>query len=137
MKSTKAQANPGSLRKYNVSDGVYVGGLLNETPEQYVLFTADTIKVGDKTGNVVEMKSTGIELAPSGALPVKVIGNLIVTGNFQLGGNVLSQVGGVYGGNFVTSGLITANGVGLSTHHHTQAADSHGDTEQPTGAGVG
>lgn len=136
VKAKRGQANPGSFRKYNVSDGVYVGGVLNDTPEQWIRFTDDTIEVGDKTGNVVKLSSAGIELTPSGVLPVKVNGNLIVTGNFQLGGLLKAVDGTGYASNIVTTGEVTAGSIGLKTHHHTQAADSHGDTEQPTGAAV-
>lgn len=130
--SSKGISPPGSRRRYSISDGIYVGGALNETPEQYIVFTDDTIKVVDKTGNVVELKSTGIELTPHGALPVKVNGNLVVTGNLQLGGSVLAQAGGVYGGIIATSGDVTAGGKSLKTHTHSQGPDSRGDTEVNT-----
>jgi hypothetical protein len=136
VKTSKKQGNPGSFRKYNIADGVYVGGILSGAPDQYVRFTEDTVEIHDKTGNVVKLSSTGIDLTPSGVLPVTVNGNLIVIGNLQLGGHVLAQAGGVYGGNIATSGEVTAGTVGLKTHTHTQAADSHGDAEQPTSAPV-
>lgn len=43
--STKAQANPGSYRQYDFSDGMYLGGLLNAAPSQYIQFTASGIAV--------------------------------------------------------------------------------------------
>lgn len=139
VKAKKGQANPGSYRRYNVSDGVYVGGVLNAVPEQWVRFTTDMVEVGDKTGNVVKLSSTGIELTPHGALPVKVNGNLIVTGNFQLGGLLESVDGTLYTGKIWTGGEIvsrvgTGGAVSLSTHVHTQPNDGHGDVEQPTAA---
>src|ERR1700730_14670284 len=51
----KAQANPGSLRKFDLSDGVYVGGILNGTPTQYVESTATGINIVDKNGNQIQM----------------------------------------------------------------------------------
>jgi len=39
IKSTKAQANPGSFRMHDFADGMYLGGLLNGTPTQYIQFT--------------------------------------------------------------------------------------------------
>lgn len=131
------QVNPGSNRRYNIADGVYVGGALNKKPVQYVLLGEENIKIVDKTGNVVEMSSAGIELTPKAALPVKVIGNLIVTGNFQLGGTLQSEPGAVYAGDIVTSGHVVASGVGLATHTHTQPNDGHNDVEQPTNPGTG
>ena len=45
VKSTKAQSNPGSFRMHDFSDGMYLGGLLNSAPSQYVQFTDDGITV--------------------------------------------------------------------------------------------
>ena len=53
--SKRGQANPGSLRKYDLADGVYVGGILGQTPTQYVVFTPTGINIGDKNGNIIEM----------------------------------------------------------------------------------
>lgn len=36
--ATKAQANPGSWRRFDMADGMYFGGFLNGTPEQWVRF---------------------------------------------------------------------------------------------------
>ena len=43
VKSTKAQANPGSYRTHDFSDGLYLGGVLNGVPSQYLRFTAEGI----------------------------------------------------------------------------------------------
>jgi hypothetical protein len=55
VKSSRAQANPGSRRRYNPADGVYIGGLLNAVVSQYLQFaggiTAGT-PVLNATGNV-------------------------------------------------------------------------------------
>ena len=147
---------PGSYRKYSVSDGIYVPGFLNGVPTQYIAFASNKVSwvdangnkivtdatgvtVTDLTGSVIQTSATGIALTPKAGLPVTVNGAMIVTGNLQLGGNVLAQAGGTYGGNLATSGNITAGAgtgdqVGLRTHTHTQPNDSHGDTEQPTAA---
>lgn len=54
---------PGSLRQFNIADGVYAGGCLNVTPTQYVVFTATGIRIVDLNGNMVTMGPTGITLA--------------------------------------------------------------------------
>lgn len=41
----KAQANPGSWRRFNMADGLYIGGVLNGTPVQYVQFSASGINI--------------------------------------------------------------------------------------------
>lgn len=55
VKSTKAAANPGSYRMFDWSDGLYVGGVLNATPEQYIAFLAGITMaspVVNTTGNL-------------------------------------------------------------------------------------
>jgi hypothetical protein len=54
------QANPGSLRKFDLSDAVYVGGLLGGAPQQYVLFSATGVSVVDRNGNTIVMSAAGI-----------------------------------------------------------------------------
>lgn len=62
VKSSRDIANPGSRRKFNLADGIYIGGFLLQAPEQYVAFGEDGIKVADKNGNVVETNSSGITI---------------------------------------------------------------------------
>lgn len=40
IKNTKEAGNPGSLRSYNFADALYLGGLLNGVPTQYVRFSS-------------------------------------------------------------------------------------------------
>jgi hypothetical protein len=139
VKAKKAQANPGSFRQFSIADGVYVGGVLNAAAEQAVIFGDDFIRIVDKTGNVVEMSATGIELTPASGLPVKINGNGVVTGTLQLGGALQAIGGGTYGNAIATTGDVvahsgTGSSVTLSTHRHAQANDSRGDVEQPVAA---
>ena len=62
VKTTKKQANPGSLRRHDLADGMYIGGLLNAVPEQYVRFSADGIDLKDKNGNTLVMNTDGITI---------------------------------------------------------------------------
>ena len=43
--ATSAQANPGSRRRFAVTDGIYLGGMLNGTPVQYIQFLANAISI--------------------------------------------------------------------------------------------
>jgi hypothetical protein len=38
VKNNKAPANPGSRRRFDWADGLYLGGFLNGTPERYIRF---------------------------------------------------------------------------------------------------
>lgn len=72
-------STPGSYRQMNIADGIYVGGVLNKIPERYIAFTADSIKIADQNGNVIEMTPDGIKLTGE----VTVQGNLFVTGDVK------------------------------------------------------
>lgn len=112
---TKTQANPGSLRRYDLADGIYVGGCLNPVPKQYIQFTDTGINIVDTNGNQLQFGPTGIT----------VIGNLIVQNNLQLGGNVQAVDGSTYAGNIHISGTVTADtnvvggGKSLNSHEHS------------------
>jgi hypothetical protein len=43
--SNKDKSNPGSMRTHSMSDGFYIGGMLNAIPEQYVMFADDGITI--------------------------------------------------------------------------------------------
>ena len=105
--STKAQANPGSYRKYNVADGVYIGALAGAAPTCYVLLATAGIKIQDESGNIVQTSSSGISITPVG-------GPMLVNGDIHATGAIIGGFGG-------------ADQVGLQTHVHT-GTDSHGDT---------
>lgn len=54
IKSTKAQGNPGSFRQYDFSDGMYLGGMLNGVPTQYVRFSASGVVIHSPTAIKLE-----------------------------------------------------------------------------------
>lgn len=41
VKNTKAPGNPGSRRRFDWADGLYIGGFLNGTPTRYIRFDSD------------------------------------------------------------------------------------------------
>jgi len=99
VKSTKAQANPGSYRSYDFADGIYVGGLLNGTPVQYVLFADAGITVVSPTAITLQAPTINIE------------GDLNVTeGNVTIAGTMAA------------TGDVTAAGISVQTHTHTSEA---------------
>jgi hypothetical protein len=91
LKSNQGQqSNPGSFRTHDLADGVYHGAMLNPAnPDQYVQFTTTGMKLVDKNGNVIEMKSGSIAIT----------GNLTVTGS-------------------ITAGFGTGDAVTLQGHTH-------------------
>jgi hypothetical protein len=68
VKQAKAQSNPGSFRKYDWADGLYLGGFLNAVPVQYVQFSAAGITVHSPTK--VRIEAPVIELAADTSVTV-------------------------------------------------------------------
>jgi hypothetical protein len=148
VKASKDIANPGSYRRFNLADGMYFGGFLNGTPDQYVRFfdtgdgspgievhdrngndvllNADGIKAVDKQNNTILMTSAGIKITDKN-------GNIfnMKAGTVELTTPLFKVIGAME-----ITGLVTGNtsgsGVGLTTHTHAQPNDSHGDTEAET-----
>lgn len=80
VKATKAPANPGSLRRFDPADGLYLGGVLNGAPTQYVQFIAGAI-------NIVSPGAVTIT-APAVAItgPTTITGAVNVVGVLSVGG---------------------------------------------------
>ena len=68
---------PGSFRRNDLADGVYVGGILNQKPTQYIQFTATGMIWMDQNGNSITSGPTGVVMQAS---TVNVIGVLQVNG---------------------------------------------------------
>ncbi len=65
VKATKAQANPGSSRRFAMADGVYIGGVLNGTPAQYIQFTNTGINVVSPTAVTVNAPAVTVNAQTS------------------------------------------------------------------------
>ena len=108
VKSTKAQANPGSWRQYDWADAMYLGGLLNGTPSQYVQFGS---------GGVTIVSPTAITLqAPSIALVGAVA---------QSGGDVTMAQ------NLTVADVTIGDGTSLHTHIHSGVTAGSDNTGEP------
>lgn len=113
-----------------------------DNPNAVVIYGPDgaIVRTVDKSSMLTVTKEENSWLSPATA-PVTIKGNLVVQGNVQIQGLIEDLNGGTYSGDIKTTGEIYAKvgagQVGLSTHQHSQAADSHGDTEQPTNAPTG
>lgn len=61
VKKSKAPGAPGSLRQYNIADAIYIGGMLNGTPEQYVRFSSGGVEVVSPTKITLRAPSVEID----------------------------------------------------------------------------
>lgn len=83
------QVTPASFRKFDLADGVYVGGVLNAAPTCYVLIKQDgSLKIADGFGNVLVTSSNGFALTGN----VAVQGTITATGNITAGQGGADQV---------------------------------------------
>lgn len=115
VKSAKAPSAPGSNRKNDMSDMVYLMTIIGAAPTQYIQFNSSGLNIVSPTKVTItapEIDSTGV-WNHSGNM--NVTGNLGVTGTGNFGGNV------------------TGNGVGLNTHHHSGVQTGSGNTGGPAG----
>jgi len=108
-KAVRGIANPGSYRRFSFSDGVYLGGVLNGVPNQYVQFNDLGIAIVDKNGNSVVMNADGITIT-------------------DCNGNIIDMSAAA----IATTGLLKNNGKAVgSTHTHSGVTTGSGDTGVP------
>lgn len=68
VKDKKGVAPPGSARKNNISDGIFIGACLSEKPERYVRFADDGIQVTpDKGKTAIWIRPDRIDLGMKNA----------------------------------------------------------------------
>lgn len=99
VKKSKAQGNPGSARQYDFSDGLYLGGVLNGTPLQYIRFTDNGIEIISPQ----QVTITAPNIVLNGALA-------------QSGGDVTMAQ------KLTVMGDVIGAGISLQTHTHTSEA---------------
>jgi hypothetical protein len=62
VKNTQAPSNPGSRRQYDWADAVYLGGILNGTPTNYIQFSGGSISLTTPSAS-----TSGVLIAGTGA----------------------------------------------------------------------
>jgi len=102
VKNTAKQANPNSNRRFDVADGLYLGGLLNGTPTQYVEFTAGGITVVSPSEITLQAPIINLE------------GAVVASSTIN------------------ATGEVTGNGKQLSTHTHSGVQPGSGNSGPPT-----
>jgi hypothetical protein len=124
VKSTKAQGNPGSRRRFDYADGIYSGGLLGATPNQYLIFTPTGLSLVDKNGNQILMTPSGVEIDDAN-------GNKIIMGSsgITINGVLFDRSQNVTNAKNVT----TQSSIDLNGHVHGGVTTGSGNTGTPTG----
>ena len=143
VKATKAAANPGSFRQYSFADGLYLGGMLNAVPEQYVQFSTAGIRMHSPTkikldAPDIQLVADTVEIDASTSTTVTtpiftVNGNAKINGVTTLNGAVGQTGGGAatFSGSMAVTGDVTAQGTSVHTHTHGGVQPGGGSTGAP------
>lgn len=114
VKEKKGVATPGSFRRFDLADGVYLGGILNGLPENYFRFGENEIEVVSTTK--IKLRAPTVEIEASTLFHVTgeslITGNLTVTGAINAASAAIT--GAITAASAAITGAITAASVALS-----------------------
>lgn len=108
---------PGSRRRYDMSDTLYVGGVLNNAPAQYVTFQDAGITIHDVNNNQVVMNKSGITITDTNGNKVVLDSGGSIT--LTPSNNTVVINGDLHATGAVIAGYGGGGQVGLQTHVHT------------------
>ncbi len=118
---TRQKSLPNSKRNHNLADGVYLGGVINSTPSEYVKLDGSNITIN--TPGTVIINAPGNTTINSGTTTVN--GDLTVTGNTLVNGGITGGQGGSF------SGDVVASGISLVNHLHGGVQSGGSSTTKP------
>lgn len=143
VKATKGTANPGSFRQYSFADGLYLGGMLNAVPTQYVEFSTAGIRIHSPTQIKLDapdilLQADTVEINAGTSTTVTtpiftVNGHAVINGVTTLNGAVGQTGGGAasFSGSMDVTGDVTAAGTSVHTHTHGGVTPGGGSTGSP------
>jgi len=103
--AAKGPANPGSFRQFDWADGLYLGGVLNGTPEQYVQMSAAGISIVSPTQ--ITLQAPTVNIQASSSVTINSPANTIEGGGTSIDGKPFlpHHHGGVQTGGSNTGGV--------------------------------
>jgi hypothetical protein len=132
VKNSKKPSPPDSRRKYDFSDGMYMGGMLNGTPSQFIQFHAGGIQI--TSPNPVTINSSAVVVNA----PTTTVNSTTSTfnGNVVINGSISQGVGGSGGsatliGPLSVTNDVVSGGTSLKTHIHSGVTVGGGNTGAP------
>lgn len=114
VKESKAPAPPGSERKFDYADGLYIGGVLNGVPNQYVQFSAEGIKVLSPTKITLEAPQIDI-IGPV----AQSNGDVTIADNLDVGDTATAATD------------VLGGGISLKNHTHGGVQSGGSNTAPP------
>jgi len=113
VKASRSAAAPGSVRRHDMADALYIGGILNGAPTQYIQFTADGITMSSPSKVTIQ--------AP----------NVEITGTTNVTGPVTMTETLAVASNVTTPADVIAGGISLKTHVTTEVMPGGGMSGPP------
>jgi len=120
--AARGMAPPGSGRRHSLADALYLGGILNGVPQQYVRFSADGVELVSPTK--IRLQAPSVEVAASTQFKV-TSPDIQEDGPVHITGNQTNE------GTIVADGDVTAQGTSVHTHKHGGVATGGGQTGTP------
>jgi hypothetical protein len=124
-KKAKAPSAPATLREYSPADALYIGGILNATPERYIEIDDDKITV--KTDGKVIIDAAG-EITVESAEKLIITAQTEITGDVSATGDITVTGSISATGNISATGDITAGGISVMNHTHSYTDTSDAGT---------
>ncbi len=126
-KKTAAPALPASARSHSYGDAIYMGGILNSGPTQYIKFADDGIDIVSPL--VINVNGNIISLNAEAKI---ALNSPVIEANGELTQGAGSYAGNAtFGGNITATGEVQGNGIKLSTHVHGGVESGSSNTGAP------
>lgn len=127
VRDEKKESLPASKRVHSKSDGIYLGGVLNAEPSQYVKFANDGIDIVSPL--VVQVNGNTVVVNADEKISLNAP---IIEANGQLTQGSGSYAGdATFGGSITATGEVTGKGIPLSTHRHGGVESGSSTTQGP------
>lgn len=127
VKATKESSLPGSNRTHNYADAIYLGGVLNADPSQYVRFANDGIDIVSPL--LVNILAPSVQIDAESSFSINSP-SIVLNGPVSQGAG--SNAGDfTFAGNIKATGEVIGKGIKLSTHTHSGVQSGSEDTGKP------
>jgi len=128
VKRVRGASQTPSLRKFSLSDAVYIGGILNAIPAQYIHFEDSGITV--YSPSKINLKAPEVVIDTTN-FTVNASTTTVNAPSNQVNGE-MTVTGGMTGGSGMTmTGDITADGISVKNHTHGGVQSGGSNTGVP------
>lgn len=128
VRDSRKVSLPASGRNHSLGDGVYLGGILNNAPSQYLRFMDDGIDIVSPL--VVNVDAPAVTVNATSSF---VVNSPKITLNGPVNQGAGTNKGDfTFAGNITATGEVTGKGVKLSTHVHGGVESGGSNTQGPS-----